>query len=661
MPTISELVVKITGDASGLNKSVGDAETQMKKLGGSASDLTSIIGPAALGAAFVATAAAVASYISEVADAADVIDKTSLRTGFATDELQAYKYAAEQSGVSFGSLTSTISIMTRGLETNADTFKALGVETKNADGSLRSTQDIFNDSIAVLSEMTNETERNAAALKIFGRGAAELTPLLAQGSAGIRELKDRSKELGLIMSKDLIEAGVKFGDITKDLGSATKALGYDMAATLLPAVNGIVTGLTNMMIQFISGKAGMKEFQKILTDGVKDNQDYESALKGANEQLRILAIRRQQAERNPEAAEKTVEDIDLEVEKIKDLKRELVDLVKGRKANGDYATAAAKAAAEAAAKELQALTDKDKALDRQAKIIVDQIEIENKAREESLRGIRKRTEEENKEADKRENTWQKFNDELKKLAQEQYNFELEWSKKAEKDKYALLQKEYNDAIAQANKLGADTTAIEAWYLEEKKKLDLTYAYSWEAILEGMKSKFKEWGDFAQSNGAALVTAFGDTLAALGTAIVNQKDAWGSMAKIALKALSQILQALGYQLAALAVTTFPNVVAMAAAAAGSAAAFIASGIVSGYADQFAMGTDFAPGGRALVGENGPEVVNIPRGSSVIPAHRTTSEGSGGIVVNINSPMALNPSEAASIFKQTARELAFVGAM
>jgi phage-related protein len=33
--------------------------------------------------------------------------------------------------------------------------------------------------------------------------------------------------------------------------------------------------------------------------------------------------------------------------------------------------------------------------------------------------------------------------------------------------------------------------------------------------------------------------------------------------------------------------------------------------------FAMGTNFAPGGVAMVGEKGPELVNLPRGSQVIP--------------------------------------------
>lgn len=45
----------------------------------------------------------------------------------------------------------------------------------------------------------------------------------------------------------------------------------------------------------------------------------------------------------------------------------------------------------------------------------------------------------------------------------------------------------------------------------------------------------------------------------------------------------------------------------------------SGIIPG----FASGTNFAPGGVALVGEKGPELVNLPRGSQVIPNHKLTA--------------------------------------
>ena len=59
---------------------------------------------------------------------------------------------------------------------------------------------------------------------------------------------------------------------------------------------------------------------------------------------------------------------------------------------------------------------------------------------------------------------------------------------------------------------------------------------------------------------------------------------------------------------------------------------ASGLISGGFKSFlgfAGGTNFAPGGMSLVGERGPELVNLPRGSQVIPNNRLG--GSGDILI------------------------------
>ena len=39
--------------------------------------------------------------------------------------------------------------------------------------------------------------------------------------------------------------------------------------------------------------------------------------------------------------------------------------------------------------------------------------------------------------------------------------------------------------------------------------------------------------------------------------------------------------------------------------------------------FAGGTNFAPGGPTIVGERGPELVNLPRGSQVVPNNKITN--------------------------------------
>lgn len=51
--------------------------------------------------------------------------------------------------------------------------------------------------------------------------------------------------------------------------------------------------------------------------------------------------------------------------------------------------------------------------------------------------------------------------------------------------------------------------------------------------------------------------------------------------------------------------------------------------------FADGTNFAPGGLALVGEKGPELVNLRRGAQVIPNHELGGLGGArNVVINMS---------------------------
>ncbi|MGX9444914.1 phage tail length tape measure family protein [Nitrobacteraceae bacterium UC4446_H13] len=61
-------------------------------------------------------------------------------------------------------------------------------------------------------------------------------------------------------------------------------------------------------------------------------------------------------------------------------------------------------------------------------------------------------------------------------------------------------------------------------------------------------------------------------------------------------------------------------------------------------KFASGTNFAPGGLSLVGERGPELVNLPRGSQVIPNHQLPNGGGNtSIVINNNTPAQVQARE------------------
>lgn len=77
--------------------------------------------------------------------------------------------------------------------------------------------------------------------------------------------------------------------------------------------------------------------------------------------------------------------------------------------------------------------------------------------------------------------------------------------------------------------------------------------------------------------------------------------------------------------------------------GSGGGMAAAGFPGVTLPGFATGTNFAPGGLALVGERGPELVNLPRGSQVIPNNELGGmRGNSNITVNVHG--AINERQA-----------------
>lgn len=64
-------------------------------------------------------------------------------------------------------------------------------------------------------------------------------------------------------------------------------------------------------------------------------------------------------------------------------------------------------------------------------------------------------------------------------------------------------------------------------------------------------------------------------------------------------------------------------------AAGIASLVLGAVLKAFIPKFATGTRFAPGGTALVGERGPELINLPRGSRVTPAAQTAASLSGGL--------------------------------
>lgn len=194
--------------------------------------------------------------------AADDINTLSKVTGIATDKLQLYKLAAEQVDVSVEAIAKSQQILKKNMFTaseggsTAKYFKQLGISVTDANGNLRDSDEVFQEAIKKLGAMRNETQRDALAMKLFGRSAAELNPLIEDGGKAYADLTRLMKEnnINLVDQKTLDQAN-KFNDsidnIKSIFGATLQSVGTQLAAYLAPALEKVV-GLVGKLAGWLS-------------------------------------------------------------------------------------------------------------------------------------------------------------------------------------------------------------------------------------------------------------------------------------------------------------------------------------------------------------------------------------------------------------------------
>lgn len=259
---------------------------------------------AATAAAVIATGKAIFDAAKQTASMGDEIDKESQKLQISTDLYQRLGYAMEMSGSSIEdvkkgvtNITSALNGMAQGTENADSKFSAIGVSLTDAEGNLKSTEDVLLDTIDALSKMEDETARNAAANDIFGRGYAELLPLLNEGADGIAALMQEAEDYGAIMGEDAVKASADFDDALKRLEATFDGLRNGAMAEFLPAITAIVDGLSMILAGDMSGTSkiseGVTKLLSALDSAIPDIVSFvssvaEAVLKAAPEILRSL-------------------------------------------------------------------------------------------------------------------------------------------------------------------------------------------------------------------------------------------------------------------------------------------------------------------------------------------------------------------------------------
>lgn len=209
------------------------------------------VGPAfklAGGAAVVA----LAMMSKQSIDAADAFQQMKERTGVAVETLSTLGYAALQSDTDIQSLGKGMKGLSErmldaaeGGKENAELFKRLKVEVANADGSLRKVDDVMFDLAGSFSTMKDGAEKNALAVRVFGKAGEAMIPMLNEGKEGLAGLAAEARIFGQEISGETAEAAAAFNDNIDKLTAANTGLINSFVSGLMPSLRQVSDEMVN--------------------------------------------------------------------------------------------------------------------------------------------------------------------------------------------------------------------------------------------------------------------------------------------------------------------------------------------------------------------------------------------------------------------------------
>lgn len=187
---------------------------------------------------------AFADTVKDSAEYADNILTLATNTGIAAETLQEYQYMAELTDTSLETITGSMAKMTRSMQrarsgTNSASaaFAALGVSvTDKLTGQLRDNEEVFGDVLDALGKMSNETQRDAYAMDIFGRSAQDLNSLIAVGKDGIAAFAKEAHDMGYVLDEETLASLGAVDDALVRLDNFMTMIKNTIGAALAPAV-----------------------------------------------------------------------------------------------------------------------------------------------------------------------------------------------------------------------------------------------------------------------------------------------------------------------------------------------------------------------------------------------------------------------------------------
>jgi len=275
-----------------VNKNINSTQSAMKKLAGAFAGVFAV--------------RQIVEFGKETLALADTIGKVADSIGVQTEFLQRYQFAAQQSGLTTEEFNKGMQNFTKmvgqaQLRTSeaGRTLEKLGVQVKNADGSVKGAEQVFIELMTALDGVGSQFEKNAILADLMGRAGVKLAVMGKDGSEAMKELA--ASATGIIPEETIRDAE-RFNDAMNRLQRQ------------------VLTPLRNELIEVATAFLDVAEAM-----GLVDPEPYTKSIEEQNQQFKnsqqLIKVMMNTLQKNKELTEdqrKTIKNALLEEIKLRD-------------------------------------------------------------------------------------------------------------------------------------------------------------------------------------------------------------------------------------------------------------------------------------------------------------------------------------------------------
>lgn len=242
-----DVVWMITADDGPLRKGLASAKQAAAQAGDAIAANARKIGLAFTAAGTAITATLVASVL-KFAKYGDEVAKAAKRTGLSTEAISEFGHAADQSGATIKDFETAIKRMARtiteagmGMKEYEESLAMLGLSYQDLAG--KSPEEQFMIIADRMAQVEDATTKAAIAQEIFGRSGTNLIPMINEGAEGIAELRQEARDLGIVLSRETAAQAELFTDTMDEVKKQLGGVSMQIAQSLLPSLQKMLESL----------------------------------------------------------------------------------------------------------------------------------------------------------------------------------------------------------------------------------------------------------------------------------------------------------------------------------------------------------------------------------------------------------------------------------